>query len=230
MEQQQALDLSHHLTAITEQHQDEQFDHDDVPIVNGMEMQNTAQGTHRRTPSDPQRKLQAQNRLIQKLQAQLLTARDALDHSANDNAELQALLQATVTSMGSDRTTVETPGPHRLQPRAPRPEDIEFRDKLQQQREVEHHQQAQQNPATTNASNTNTVLDIVQQLAKAMRETNTTDTTEPTKFSGEDHHWDEWNFQLRSYLAAKGWLATYDHPTGPGTGSTKPSIKNSITS
>ncbi len=50
-----------------------------------------------------------------------------------------------------------------------------------------------------------------------MRETNTTDTTEPTtKFSGEDHHWDGWNFQLRSYLAAKGWLA-YDHPTGPGT-------------
>jgi hypothetical protein len=73
---------------------------------------------------------QAQNRLIQKLQAQLLQAKDALDDSANNNAELQALLQATVTSMGSDRATVETPGPHRLQPRAPRPEDIEFRDKL----------------------------------------------------------------------------------------------------
>jgi hypothetical protein len=58
---------------------------------------------------------------------------------------------------------------------------------------------------------------MVQQLAKAMRETNNTDTTEPSKFSSEDHHWDEWNFQLRSYLAAKGWLATYDHPTGPGT-------------
>ncbi len=50
-----------------------------------------------------------------------------------------------------------------------------------------------------------------------MREANTTDTTERTKFSGEDHHWDEWNFQLRSYLATKGWLATYDHPTGPAT-------------
>jgi hypothetical protein len=126
-----------------QQQQDDHFDPDEIPIVNGMEMQNTAQGTHRRTPSDPQRKLQAQNRLIQKLQAQLLTARDALDNSANDNAELQARLQATVTSMGSDRATVETPGPHRLRPRAPRPEDIEFRGKLQQQREVEHHQQAQ---------------------------------------------------------------------------------------
>jgi hypothetical protein len=100
---------------------------------------------------------------------------------------------------------------HRLQPRAPRPEDIEFRDKLQQQKAVEQNQPMQETPANHN------VLNIVQQLAKAMRETNTTDTTEPTKFSGEDHHWDEWNFQLRSYLAAKGWLATYDHPTGPGT-------------
>jgi hypothetical protein len=94
--------------------------------------------------------------------------------------------------MATDRASVKTPGPHRLQPRAPRPEDIKFRDKLQQQREVESNQQAQQNPANNNA------LDIVQQLTKAVRETNTTDTDEVTKFSGEDHHWDEWNFQLRS--------------------------------
>ena len=130
MEQQQEFDLNRPLMAITERQQDEH--EDEAPIVNGMETINPGQGTHRRTTSDPQRKLQAQNRLIQKLQAQLLSAKDALDDSANDNAELQALLQATVTSMGSDRATVETPGPHRLQPRAPRPEDIEFRDKLQQ--------------------------------------------------------------------------------------------------
>jgi hypothetical protein len=50
-----------------------------------------------------------------------------------------------------------------------------------------------------------------------MRDTNTSDITEPSKFSGEDHHWDEFHYQLRIYLAAKGWLSTYDHPTGPGT-------------
>ena len=55
------------------------------------------------------------------------------------------------------------------------------------------------------------------QLAKAMKDTNTSDLTEPSKFSGADHHWDEWHYQLRSYLEAKGWLQTYDHPTGPGT-------------
>jgi hypothetical protein len=214
MAQQQELDFSRHLMTITEQHQDEQFEHDEAPIVNGMDTITPGQGTHRRIPSDPQRKLQAQNRLIQKLQAQLLLAKDALDDSANNNAELHALLQATVTSMGADRPTVETPGPHRLQPRTPRPEDIEYLEKLQQQREVESTQTARHaNPTPANSN----VLDIVQQLSKAMRETSTTDTTEPSKFSGEDHHWDEWNSQLRSYLAAKGWLATYDHPTGPGT-------------
>ena len=61
------------------------------------------------------------------------------------------------------------------------------------------------------------MLDLVKQLAKAMKDTNTSDITEPSKFSGAAHHWDEWNYQLRSYLEAKGWLATYDHPTGPGT-------------
>ena len=209
MEQQQDLDTRRTLTTITEQ-QDENFDNEDAPIVNGMDTLTPGQGTSRRIQPDSQRKLQAQNRLIQKLQAQLLTAKDALDDSANNNAELQALLQATLTSMGTGRTLVETPGPHRLQPRAPRPEDIEFREKLQQQKEIESH------PTTPNPTPSNDVIDIVQQLAKAMRETNNTDTTEPSKFSGEDHHWDEWNFQPRSYLAAKGWLATYDHPTGPG--------------
>jgi hypothetical protein len=62
-----------------------------------------------------------------------------------------------------------------------------------------------------------TMLEFMKQLAKAMKDTNTSDLTEPSKFSGADHHWDEWHYQLRSYLEAKGWLQTYDHPTGPGT-------------
>ncbi len=61
------------------------------------------------------------------------------------------------------------------------------------------------------------MLDIVKQLAKAMKDTNASDITEPSKLSGADHHWDEWNYQLRSYLQAKGWLQTYDHPAGPST-------------
>jgi hypothetical protein len=85
-EQRQDLDLRRPLTTITEQ-QDDTFDHDDAPIVNGMDTLTPGlQGPSRRIHTDPQRKLQAQNRLFQKLQAQLLTAKDALDDSANNNA------------------------------------------------------------------------------------------------------------------------------------------------
>ena len=34
------------------------------------------------------------------------------------------------------------------------------------------------------------MLDLVKQLAKAMKDTNTSDITEPSKFSGADHHWE----------------------------------------
>jgi hypothetical protein len=61
------------------------------------------------------------------------------------------------------------------------------------------------------------MLEFMKQLAKAMKDTNTSDLTEPSKFSSADHNWDEWHYQLRSYLEAKGWPQTYDHPTGPGT-------------
>ncbi len=32
-----------------------------------------------------------------------------------------------------------------------------------------------------------------------------------------DSNWDDWYLQLRTYLEAKGWLTTFEHPTGPGT-------------
>ena len=165
---------------------------DDVPLVDMDALTQSSNGTSRRLPADPQRKIKAQNGIIQKLQAQLLTTRDALDESAQNNAELNALLRATMNSPGPARAQLETPGPHHLQPRAPRPEDIEYQEKLQYQQEQE------QDPTTRIPATSNNVLDIVTQLAKAMRETNNSDTTEPSKFSGEDHHWDEWNFQLRS--------------------------------
>jgi hypothetical protein len=49
MDQEHELNLNRPLMAITEQQQDEHFDPDEVPIVNGMDTINPAQGTHRRT-------------------------------------------------------------------------------------------------------------------------------------------------------------------------------------
>ncbi len=158
------------------------------------------------------------------MQRQLEQTSEALQDSEQNKAELNDLLQATLTSPGSFRTLVptgaqtrpiETPGPHRLQARAQRPEDIAYQERLNEQSEREQQQNAHTSPDTPTPPQM--MLDLVTQLAKAMKDNNTFDITEPSKFSGADHHWDEWNYQLWSYLEAKGWLATYDHPTGPGT-------------
>jgi hypothetical protein len=49
-----------------------------------------------------------------------------------------------------------------------------------------------------------------------MKDDNTSDTTEPTHFNGSDGKWDELYSQLRTYLSAKDWLITFEHPVGPG--------------
>ncbi len=156
------------------------------------------------------RKIKTQREQIRKLQRQLQRSTEALYESEQTNVDLHDTLQATLTSPVIQRA-LETSGPHRLQARAQRPEDIAYQERLQQQSEREQAQQehAQQDPSTNQSQ---MMLDLVKQLAKAMKDTNTSDITEPSKFSGADHHWDEWN-----YLEAKGWLVTYDHPTGPGT-------------
>jgi hypothetical protein len=38
----------------------------------------------------------------------------------------------------------------------------------------------------------------------------------PPKFNGDDNHWVAWSKQWRTYLQAKEWLTTAEHPEGPG--------------
>ncbi len=62
-EQQQDPDLRRPLTTINEQ-QDDTFDHDDAPIVNGMEtLLPGVQGTSRRIHTDPQHKRHVRHRI-----------------------------------------------------------------------------------------------------------------------------------------------------------------------
>jgi hypothetical protein len=96
---------------------------------------------------------------------------------------------------------LETPGPHRLLPQATRPEDSLYTAQVMRgTRPPTPPAQPEENRPPQQHS----VLDIVTQLARAMKDANTSDITEPSKFSGEDHHWDELHYQLRTYLAAKG--------------------------
>jgi hypothetical protein len=84
-------------------------------------------------------------------------------------------------------------------------EDIDFQAKVRQQA-----------PATnTPEIPTNEGLEVIKQLAKAINTNNHLDITKPAKFNGQDQHWDEFYSQLQSYFAAKDWLSTFDHPTGP---------------
>ncbi len=105
----------------------------------------------------------------------------------------------------------ETPGPHRLQPKGQRQEDLEHQEKIRQQEDG--------NVASTNTSNPDQVagLEFIKLLASTITQHQQSDTNEPAKCNGQDQHWDEFYNQLRSYLAAKNWLTTFDHPTGPGT-------------
>jgi hypothetical protein len=81
-------------------------------------------------------------------------------------------------------------------------------------------------PADTQAENPNQhLVDVFKQLAKVMKDTNnSSDTTEPTHSNGSDSKWDEFYSQLRTYLSAKDWLTTFEHPVGTGA----PGFNNEI--
>ncbi len=100
----------------------------------------------------------------------------------------------------------QTPGPHRLQPKGLRQEVKDFQEKVRQQ--------TTDDPTPLNS--TDPGLLFIKTLAKAISDNHHHDLNEPIKFTGQDQHWNEFYYQLRSYLAAKNWLSTFDHPHGPG--------------
>ena len=119
------------------QQQQDQNGHEDMPLIDALA--SSDQTPHpstvpRKTPSEALRKIKAQQTLIKQLQKQLQHTSDALEDSEQNKAELHELLQATMNSPAT-RRSLETPGPHRLQARAQRPEDLAYQEKLQEQRE-----------------------------------------------------------------------------------------------
>ena len=114
------------------------------------------------------------------------------------------------------RLPAETPGPHRLQHRPERPEDMAYR---QQQRDQ---QEAEQDTAMNQSnSSQDDIVNVFKSLTKVLSDNNkqlhSNDVSDPPKFNGQDSNWDDWYLQWRTYLEAKGWLTTFEHATGPGT-------------
>ena len=114
--------------------------------------------------------------------------------------------------------TNETPGPHRLQMKPERPEDIAYKEKLEAQQSAE---KAMGPKESEEGANENAMMAIFKSLTKVLKDNNqhlqSSDVTDPTKFNGLDTQWDDFYLQWRTFLEAKGWLTTFDHPTGPGT-------------
>jgi hypothetical protein len=112
----------------------------------------------------------------------------------------------------------ETPGPHRLQLKPERPEDVAYRAKIEEQKNAEAAMGQQESQPDTPEK---AMLNIFQALTKVLKDNNqhlqSSDVTDPTKFSGLDTQWDDFYLQFRTFLEAKGWLKTVDHAAGPGT-------------
>jgi hypothetical protein len=125
--------------------------------------------------------------------------------------------------------TVETPGPHRLHLKPERPEDVAYRAKIAEQKNAEAVMEQGESPPDTPEKE---MMNIFQALTKVLKDNNqhlqSSDVTDPTKFTGLDTQWDDWYLQLRTFFEAKGWLPTFDHATGPGTPGFDNEINNKI--
>ena len=106
-----------------------------------------------------------------------------------------------------------TPGPNVNKPRLPRPQDLAYQTASQNH----ENEKDDDNDDTSEEKN---ILKIFSHLTNVLKETNKADVNMPTKFNGDDNNWEAWSKQWRAYLQAKEWLATAEHPEGPGaTGS-----------
>ncbi len=88
------------------------------------------------------------------------------------------------------RRTLETPGPHRLQPRPERPADITYREQQKQQEEAEKDQ-----ANTTVSSSQDEIVNVFKSLTKVLSDNNkqlhSNDVFDPPKFHGQDSQWDD---------------------------------------
>ena len=136
--------------------------------------------------------------------------RDKELNEAIQYLEIQRLTEET------PRRSLETPGPHRLQEKVQRQQDLALQHKIQQQEQAEALIQATNNSTVEPPNPNQNLVDVFKQLTLVMKDNTTADTTDPAPFNGSDEKWDEFYSQLRTYLAAKDWLETFEHPTGPG--------------
>jgi len=199
----------------TNTNRDPNFDSDvvDSPVVTLTTPYPQASGSVRNQVASL-RKIQEQEQEIKKQQRKIqeLEFSIAIHDAHTQNIKAREQIPHTPSA------PTKTPGPHRLQIKPDRPEDVAYRAKIEEQMSAE---KAMGNDADQTNNPEKAMLTIFQSLTKVLKDNNqhlqSSDVTEPTKFNGLDTQWDDFYLQLRTYLEAKGWLDTFDHSTGPGT-------------
>ncbi len=101
----------------------------------------------------------------------------------------------------------ETPGPHRLQQKADRPEDVAYKNLQEEQQQAEQQQaEAQQNtgPNSPEKALMSVFLSLTKVLSDNNKPLHSSDVTEPAKFNGSDSQWEDW-YLLVHNLRTRYW-------------------------
>ncbi len=131
------------------------------------------------------RKLQEQEREIKAQQRRIeeLTFTIVIQDAHTENRKASDRISSTPSAPPAP---TETPGPHRLQLKPERPEDVAYRTKLEEQTSAEKAMGQREEKVDPK----NTMMTIFQSLTKVLKENNqhlqSSDVTEPTKFNGLD--------------------------------------------
>jgi hypothetical protein len=145
--------------------------------------------------------------LLQEQNEKLEQTQEALRYSQTERQETSQAY-AEISQKLSNSIPI-TPGPNVNKPRLPRPQDLVCQTASQNQGN-------EKNDDDKDTSEEKNILKIFSHLTNVLKETNKADVNMPTKFNGDDNNWEAWSKQWRTYLQAKEWLATAEHPKGPG--------------
>ena len=167
---------------------DPNFDSDIVesPIVTSLTTPYPQHSGSVRNTVHTLRKLQEQEQEIKKQQRRIQELEFSI---AIQNAHTLNIKQGEKIPLSPSIPPVptETPGPHRLQLKPERPEDVAYRAKIEEQKNAEAAMGQQESPPDTPDK---AMMNIFQALTKVLKDNNqhlqSSDVTDPTKFNGLD--------------------------------------------
>jgi hypothetical protein len=106
-----------------------------------------------------------------RLVAKLLLLQDEM--MAKEKTFRETILALEIHRNLQAQIPLETPGPHRLQAKTPRPEDLLYQQKIQQQETAENKLAKQTTASTNNSDPSQNLVDVFKQLTRVVKENST---------------------------------------------------------